>query len=140
MSYSNMTSYANSLNNQVNSNIIQQQQFMNRNNRLPLLPAIRQQINNNQNVQTIQNHNNLTQFNPQPSFNHQMQQHQNFYQQASQQNNYQHHHENYQMQQQWGQQPQQQQTISTSHSGQLINEATNKEITELVLLFRFLIV
>ena len=46
---SNMTSYANSLNNHYNPNINAQQQFMSQNSRFHLPPNIQQQINNKQN-------------------------------------------------------------------------------------------
>ena len=80
-----MASYASSLNNQSNSNINIQQQYMNQHSRFPLPPNIQQQIKNKQNLHSMQNiktfNNNIQQ---QTAFNHTPQQHQNLYQQVNQ--------------------------------------------------------
>jgi hypothetical protein len=141
---SNMASYVNTLNNQLNPNIIQQQQFMNQNNRLQLPPNIRQQIQNNQNFPTMQNQD----FNNSTLFNQQTQLSQNFNQQTSQQNIYHHqqqqqHLVNYQPQQQWSQKPksqqqwtqqlhsqQQQQGTTNAQSIQPVTASSNNEIME----------
>ena len=80
-----MSNNASSLNNQPNSNINIQQQYMNQHSRYPLPPNIQQPINNEQNLHSMQNinsfNNNITQ---QTAFNHTPQQHQNLYQQVNQ--------------------------------------------------------
>ena len=136
-----MPSYASSLNNQSNSNINTQQQYMNQDSRFPLPPNIQQQISNKQNLHSMQNfnsfNNNIQQHrnNQQQPFN---QQTQNLYQQTSQQNNYlqtsQHNNFqqqpqlNYQIHQHWDQQTLLQEQVVT----QILSKKSRSKIFQLM--------